>query len=392
LILTVIALLLGCVYTGRGLFLLGFSNTRPTDLALRWREVKYVCSGINPYDISDYLYRKENGLALPEKPPQINPELGGTSCASGYPPWAFTWSVPFIPPIEWKFARSWFFALNAASLAAIALMAWRLTPQYAPIWRLFPIACVFSMNAIGTTLGNGQWGIILCTLLALTTFLLRRSACAFPALLYAISLLKPTFGFTHAAVFLKKNNWKCFIFAGLFTAFSWMATSWHLGINPTRMLSQMLEQTTRWADVSYSIPDALPLVGIPRSAAMLGCMVAGLSGAAWLLRIDHRDPIYELAVCTTLARVFAYHQLYDNVMLVFLVMAHARHVLSSTRLSDFAILSLLLFSVWIPGRFTDLPTVQVLQIVVWLSSLGWLVMLKKSLQEKPGATPCQQAC
>ncbi len=63
--LTILSLLAGFVFTGRGLFILGVSDAKPSDLALRWREVMYVQQGINPYDISDYLYREEKGLPLP---------------------------------------------------------------------------------------------------------------------------------------------------------------------------------------------------------------------------------------------------------------------------------------------------------------------------------------
>ncbi len=378
-LMMIIALILGTLFTGRGLYLLGIAEEKPNDLALRWREVKYVSSGTNPYDISDYLYRKENTLPLPARPARIDPQLGGTPVASGYPPWAFFWSFPFIPPVDWGYARAWFFGLNVISLAFLGIYAWRGTVSYSPMQRLFPVACVFSMNAIGTTLGNGQWGIILCALLAITSLTLRRGATTFPALIYATSLLKPTFGFTHAAVFLRGNSWRALLLAGLFTASSWLAVSWHVGIDPLGMLRQMLEQTARWNDVSYSIPDTLAAIGIPRNVAMLGCLVTGVVAAACILGVRPRGHLYELAVCATLARVFAYHQLYDNVLMVFLVIAIARLTLQRARTDDFAMLSALLVSVWIPGRFTSLFAIQSFQIVVWLYALGWLM---KAVSEK----------
>lgn len=380
-LMMIIAIILGTLFTGRGLYLLGIAEEKPNDLALRWREVKYVSSGINPYDISDYLYHKENALPLPARPARIDPQLGGTPVASGYPPWAFFWSFPFIPPVDWGYARAWFFGLNVVSLAFLGIYAWRGTVSCSPMQRLFPVACVFSMNAIGTTLGNGQWGIILCALLATTSLSLHRGATTIPALIYAASLLKPTFGFTHAAVFLRRNSWRALLLAGLFTASSWLAVSWHVGISPLDMLHQMLEQTTRWNDVSYSIPDALAGIGAPRNLAMLGCLATGVVSAACILGMKPRETLYELAVCATLARVMAYHQLYDNVLIVFLVIAIARLAIQRAKMVDFAVLFALLVSVWIPGRFTSLFAIQAYQIVAWLCALGWLM---KSAPEQDG--------
>ena len=65
LVLTILSLLAGFVFTGRGLFILGVSDAKPGDLALRWREVMYVQQGINPYDISDSSTGKRKDFPSP---------------------------------------------------------------------------------------------------------------------------------------------------------------------------------------------------------------------------------------------------------------------------------------------------------------------------------------
>jgi hypothetical protein len=378
-ILTIIAILLSVVFTGRGLFLLGVHNEKPNDLALRWRELRYVQKGVNPYDLSDFLFRKETGLPPVDKPVKIDPELGGTSIASGYPPWAFLWSAIFIPPVGWTFARLWFFGVNLAALTVIAIFAWKILKNGKPLERLFVVSCVLSANSIGTTFGNGQWGIILCALLILITYSLRQKKTTFPGFMYAVVLLKPTFGFAFAPLFARNRSWISFVLAGLLTTSAWILVTGHVGSRPIEMLHQMLDQTAKWKDCSYSIPDAVVAIGLPRSLVVLGCLGAGVIIAWRMVTIGPDDPTYQLAVCGTIARIFSYHQLYDNVLIIFLVAAIAKLFLERDKLSDIFVMLAVLISIWIPGRFTSVPLIQIFQLVSWAGGLFWLAnRLKKN--------------
>ncbi len=369
----IVACSVAAIFTGRGIFLLGFSNEKPNDLALRWREQHYISKGQNPYDISEHLYQKDIGEQPSEKVVILDSKLGGTPIASGYPPWAFFWSNVFIPPLEWAVTRTWFFIANLAALGLIGGFAWKNTPESKLSHRLFMVSCALSANSVGTTLGNGQWGLILCALLVLIPLQLDKGKWWAPALYYAFTLLKPTFSFTHVVMMWRRKAWPAFLLAGTLTAVVTMVISWQVKTNPLMMISQMLEQTARWDDISYSIADAIVALGIHRGAVMLGCMTLAVALSWAMLRGIRADAILELAVCGTLARVFTYHQLYDNVLIIFLVLASAQLFLKKGRWNDLTILGLLLVSVWLPGRFTGLVPVQVFQISIWTASLYWLV-------------------
>ncbi len=373
----VVATAFSLLFVGRGIYLLGLSPTKPNDLALRWREQQYIKKGDNPYDISDHLYKKKHGLQDSDKPVEIDENLGGTSIASGYPPWAFFWSNLFIPPIDWAYSRIWFFLTNIAALGVIAVYAWRAVGRSNAFHKLLAATTALSVNAIGTTLGNGQWGVVLCGLLILFLSFSSSDRKFPPAILYAIALLKPTFSFTHVTVMFARKQWVMFLVSGILTATASALIGWHTGTNPVSMVLQMLEQTARWHDVSYSIPDALVSLGLPRSATMLSCLGAAVAISWFLVRINPSDNIFGLAVCGTVARVFSYHQLYDNVMIIFLVIAVVRSFLNQPGLTGVIFLSGTLLSVWIPGRFTNLLPVQIFQIAIWIAALGWLCYLQK---------------
>lgn len=86
-----------------------------------------------------------------------------------------------------------------------------------------------------------------------------------------------------------------------------------------------------------------------------------------------------------LARVFAYHQLYDNVLILFLLLALARNYFDKHRWMDLAVFSTVLLSLWLPGRLTHILAVQVAQIAIWCAALGWLVAGEKMVgRVRPG--------
>src|SRR5436190_24338457 len=84
------------------------------------------------------------------------------------------------------------------------------------------------------------------------------------------------------------------------------------------MIEQMFNQSARWQDTSYCIPDALVFMRVPRSVAFLGCCGAGITLSLYCLRLEPDETTYKLAVCGALARLLTYHQGYDNVLVILL--------------------------------------------------------------------------
>lgn len=260
------------IQLGRGLFILGFATNQPLDFSLRWTEQQHTAKGTNPYDVSEHFYRLKQDLPPTSEAPRIHSETTGTWIGSGYPPWAFLWTNLFIPPLDIGIARWWFFACNLAALGVLVAFAWSVIPNGTLFQRSFVVASTLSASAIGTTLGNGQWGLILPALLILASRQLSRGRPLSAGALFAVSLLKPTFSFAHANGFLARRAWSPLALSCLLTVAAAGLVGWHLGTNPLVMIRQMLEQSARWEDFSYSIPDALVAMSLPRTPAIFACL------------------------------------------------------------------------------------------------------------------------
>lgn len=388
LLLVAISALLSALWLGRGFSKLGFLE-RPGDLFLRWREQIYVCNGQDPYVLSEYMYANMHGQT-PDIPVGkqviIDPVLGATATGSGYPPWAFFWANLFIPPVAWQISRIWFLFSNLAACAFMAYFAWRSCPSSSTMERLLLVFGLFSSSAIGTTLGNGQWGIVLSALLCASLSLKGgKGTSLVSALAYSIALLKPSFSFAHIAVFLKQRQWMAIFVIGVATIIASLLIGLHVQSSPLEMVTQMISQTSRWEDISYSIPDALTTIGIPRSMSMLGCLTAGVVLSFLCLNLGPDDAVFKMAVCTGLARLLSYHQLYDNLMISFLALALGRLFLRQRTMVNGLIYVCIMILIWLPGRMSDLLPIQIIQITLWSVGIIWLVYSEKKLMAAPSA-------
>ena len=245
------------------------------------------------------------------------------------------------------------------------------------------LSATLSANAIGTTLGNGQWGLILMALLIGTSWTAGKARGLPSGFLFAVALLKPTFSFAFANGYLSKREWLPLGVAALLTAGAGTWAAWYVGTQPFAMIGQMLEQSARWEDFSYSIPDALIGLGLPRTPVIFGGLaVAGL--LAWLLAARQPgDKLLAMTAAGVLARVFSYHQLYDNVLILFLLLAWIRAYFFHPRWLELSITMAILVSLWLPGRLTHLLAIQVGQVSLWCTALAWLAFAVKA--ESSGA-------
>jgi hypothetical protein len=380
----IIASFLAIFYLGRGTYHLILKGGRPTDLFLRWRELRYVAGGQNPYDISEYVYDREFGMppASPNsRPVKIDPVYGATWVCSGYPPWAFFWSTIFIPPISWPMARIWFFLTNIIALALLVAFAWRASPSDLFSHRLLLMLTVLAASPLGGTLVNGQWGLILCAILIVCVSRKEGLGRIPLGILYAITLLKPNFSFAHAGIFFNRRFFLALVIAFIATVAAAMIVGWHVATSPVVMVKQMLLQTARWKDNSYSIPDALIFFGLPRSIAFFGCLGFATILSILLVQGSRTTAMFEMAVCSTLARLFTYHQSYDNILIVFLAIALGQLFLKRSTIGNAAIFAVFLITLWLPLRLANLVIVQSLHLVVWSIGLAWLVYFTRCSKE-----------
>jgi hypothetical protein len=371
-----VSILFFAIYTGRGIYLLGFYPDRPIDLWLHWCDLRYVSDRQNPYDLGEIFYHIPkvplSGTHAPRLA-QVDLSLSRDCGGCGYPPWAFFWANLFMPPVSWNVARPWFFVLNLACLVFLARFAWEASPSGLLSHRLFLMFGALAVNSIGTTLGNGQWGLVLMVLLILAVRTLGMGRGMPSGFLYAVALLKPTFVFTFAVIFLARGRRVLLLTAALLTVLASLAVGWWVKTNPLEMIQQLFAQTEVWHHIPYSLQDYLAVLGFSSTASALVSL--GLALALTLLFICKRpgDLLVQMAVCGTLARVGPYHQLYDDVLMIFLLLALGRLFLLRPTVANGLVYVLIMISLCLPGRLTVSPTIGFLHIILWSCGLAWLL-------------------
>jgi hypothetical protein len=162
--------------------------------------------------------------------------------------------------------------------------------------------------------------------------------------------------------------------------------------NPLEMIQQLFAQTGVWRHIPYSLQDYIAALGF--SSTVNALVSLGLVLALTVLFIWKRpgDLLVQLAVCGTLARVGPYHQLYDDVLIMFLLLALGRLFLLRPTLANGLVYALITISLCLPGRLTVSPTIGFLHIILWSCGLAWLLYNHEDgLAGEPEARPQENA-
>jgi hypothetical protein len=160
-----------------------------------------------------------------------------------------------------------------------------------------------------------------------------------------------------------------------------MIVGWHVATNPMVVVKQMLLQTSRGKDHYYSLPDALIFVGVPRSIAFFGCLGFATVLSIVLVQGSGSTALFEMAVCSTLGRLFTYHQSYDDVLIVFLAIALGQLFLKRHTVGNAVIFAGFLLTLWLPLRLANIVIIQGLHLFIWGAGLAWLVYFTRCMKE-----------
>ncbi len=82
-----------------------------------------------------------------------------------------------------------------------------------------------------------------------------------------------------------------------------------------------------------------------------------------------------------MGRLWTYHLVYDNVMLVFLLLAVINLTFKKPSKLNILILTLLSLTLLSPSGITDLPFVQIIQIITWTGIFLYLLICQKQFKE-----------
>ena len=366
--LSLILSLLCFAYLIRGFYYLIIDKIGAGDLHSRWQEQQYIYRGLYPYDI------KKGSLFID---PTIGPITSG-----GYPPWAFFSGFIFFPLISFELTRWYHALLNTISLVILAIFAYQIGKPYGKLKAWFTVVACLSISSHSTTLGLGQYGIIINALLIGMFWLLKKNHNFSAGLFLGLALLKPSISALYFFTLVIKKRINAAFACCLYIIIASSIIGMLVQVSPIYMIEKMIKVSKYYVSSGYSGINVLLNFGInPAIATVLLAIVATATIIGIFYLFKDNSLLFFFAIASVIGRLWTYHLIYDNVMLVFLLLAVINLTFNKPNRSNILILTLVLLSLSLPAKFTDLPFAKIIQSTIWIGALLYLLICQKQFKE-----------
>ncbi len=322
--------------------------------------------------------------------------------SADYPPASYLLLLPWLHWPTPEIARLVWAALSVGLTAWFSLLCVRESGATSRAARAFAALLPLSTYATAATLRLGQMGLLLLPLLlvggiavATRRRSLRRDLGS--SALLAIALVKPTIAPPFMWLAFIRGGWRVTtLIVGAYVALTLAAASFQDASLPDLVRGWLGQRANiDFAPTQGNLYAWLAMVGWDRHLVLSSLVVLALLGG-WTWRHRDADPWKLLAVAAITARVWSYHHHYDDVLLLFPLLALLRDVNAASAAGrddrpalcalalvwGIGILPASLFVAGVPGR--DL--LQALKTVVWL---GTLVLLARRAA-RPVAAPASR--
>ncbi len=226
---------------------------------------------------------------------------------------------------SWMATRIWFATWNLAALGLLVCWSFHLrivSGDCAQRWLM--AASVAAISGICTTLRNGQFGIVVAAFVLVAMLLEEHNKHAAAGLLLGAAMLKPTLAIPFIIPFLVRRRLSTLVTFGAYLAVGTVAIWSMTGAGRLAMWRDMQYAWHLAGMGGYGPVDMLKSAGVPAGlanglpAAIGAAAALGISLSRWRLPML---PLF--GVLSAVARLWAYHKHYDNIILVFLLVALA---------------------------------------------------------------------
>ena len=328
-----------------------------------------------------------------------------------YPPASYALLWPFIGWLQFGATRWLWAVLSVGSLVYLAIVVLRETGVRGSLERGIVVVVLLAIYPIGQTTGNGQVGVCVVALLVYALLSLQRSRSGIGsdlvvALCLLLALVKPTVSVPFLVVaFLATCRKRPVLLAvGAYAGLTLLAGSYQpegLIALIQHWLKVSAAQAAAHGPIYYAdVPAWLGTAGLkhwnlPASAAILTAL------GYWTWRHRRIDLWLLLGVAGYASRFWAYHQSYDDIVILFPMVAlfrvatlnvedRGRQVTASLLLAATVALMLVPSGLYVlPGSFLR-ALFTTLETVIWLVGLGFLLAQARSARvvsdREPGAS------
>lgn len=358
---------LSIVYLGKGFYdaLFVYNDEAVKDLWARWLEQQYIYQGQYPY------------YARPTKPINVIEELGPV-ISGGYPPWAFLTGFLFVPNFSWQATRYYYVFLNIISLIVLATFSYSVTAPKNKAQGFFAVAASLAIIANCTTLRVGQYGLIINALLIGAFWMSQNRKYSWAGLFLGLAFVKPNISAFYFLIFWVRRQFKIILVFFLYLIFATFLISILTQASPANMFVNLIPQLNNFVLQGTSLINYFNF-NKNIEPSFLIFIIGGVSLIS-LLTLFHlfrnASLLTLFAASCVMARLCTYHRIYDDVMLVFLLLAFLKMVYQNPQTPKIVVFILLGLSLWLPSglsSFMDSPW-TIFQFTIWVIALCYLLV------------------
>jgi hypothetical protein len=345
LVITVIFSMLAVLYVGRGLQQLVSvsSSSEAKDLRTRWDEMRLVLVHKSPYE--------------------------GTTSPSSYPPFTYPADILILWP-PWSAARFYFALINLICLGFLAGWAYRTTARRDARFAAALATSIPATSAVSTGLGLGQNTIFYTTLLILALWLCRLKLSVGSGFMLGVAMSKISITLPFVLLFVFRKDWKVLVGVGAYIVGGTLLVCLWVHDSPLHLARLWIQSAESYACIGYSPATFLCKLGVSPKMAIRTCEMVVLLVAvitfSWLRGL----PLVTLfGLAAGFGRLWTYHRVYDNFMLVILLVALADAYLRTERWELGVALLAVGSTLWLPPKVADIEAVQIMHLVIWSAAM-----------------------
>ena len=345
---------LSIAYLGKGFFFGALLDA--SDVKRRWLEERYV-------------------LLAQNLDPRIAVRLIRRDVI--YPPWAyFSGVLLFWPP--WPQVRIWFALINLACLIWIIRFVAAYARDQSRLDRILLVLSVTAIAAFCTTLGVGNYGVIVLALLVGAYQADEAGRPVLSGLLMGVAMLKPQLAGPFLLVALVRGRFRA-VAAAMIYLFVASTAIWAISpTNPVRMLIDGAQTASIFANTTAGPLTAVLDLGVPyRLAAPLTAIVCLAIFTPLLWRYRDRSLMLLFAIAAVLSRLWTYNLNTSNLILIFLLLALWQLAIETRDTRAGALFLAVGASLWVPGHLSDNHAIQLAEQLTWLGGVIGLLILDR---------------
>jgi glycosyl transferase family 87 len=322
--------------------------------------------------------------------------------AALYPPATYLLLWPLLGWLSLDAAR-WFWAVTSVcACVAIVVLGWRIAGARTGWERIFVALLLLSINGTGVAIGNGQLILhILPALLAAVLLLDRNhrtwSTDVIVAALLTWTLVKPSVAapFFWVVLFADKRwRWRPAVLLVLMYAILTVAAAAFQQENLPTLLARCLSKAssaTAQFPGTRNVDSLLIAVGWERWITLTATLIFVALGI-WTYRYRRADKWLLVAVAAMVARLWTYHRLYDDVLILVpeLVLFRIATQNDEKKLLAGVLLGLTAVAMLCPTRYLNQPTewavvsdwtciFAICHTILWIVVLGYLLNYARQL-------------